>query len=233
MHKTRTHTYIFTLSIFPGCGIFGASSTGAAGASAVALEIVHKNLVNKTTTSKEAFEKTIPNELRDSLLKYPTVNFMKYQERLNSYIIRKRQIIDSIDTFIEHNQSSIPQEIIAWKDDIANRLDKIDISKTDLNFIRNNERLDKRENTPTEFIQLIDRYLEIINQMIDSRISVDIAAKIHNDFLKYTNQKYTNQESIDEEDEELILMNAYYNAQKELNKYQRNLAPVSKQFKKS
>ena len=292
MHKTRTHTYIFTLSIFLVCGIFGASSTGAAKASAAALEIVHKNLGvddayknlrNKAITSKEAFERAIPDEgLRNMCLKISESDYLlgiykNTLKELTNMRSRKETSIAYIKDFIKNNQSSVPQEIIKLKDDIVSELrieretdikgetDISEIEKRYMDFMqRINRQLGRYNDIPNELIELINKYLKIADETLKARISFyraknnyesnyeskDDKLKIMKDIRNEIGKnKKSIQLSLTETDlksrslsnpfieidiilsECLLLSNAYYNAQKELNEYQRNLNTTSRIFK--
>ena len=293
MHKTNKHIYIYSiLSIFLVCGIFGASSTGAAEASAAALEIVHKNLGvddayknlrNKAITSKEAFERAIPDEgLRNMCLKISESDYLlgiykNTLKELTNMRSRKETSIAYIKDFIKNNQSSVPQEIIKLKDDIVSELrieretdikgetDISEIEKRYMDFMqRINRQLGRYNDIPNELIELINKYLKIADETLKARISFyraknnyesnyeskDDKLKIMKDIRNEIGKnKKSIQLSLTETDlksrslsnpfieidiilsECLLLSNAYYNAQKELNEYQRNLNTTSRIFK--
>ena len=295
MHKTNKHIYIYSiLSIFLVCGIFGASSTGAAEASAAALEIVHKNLGvddayknlrNKAITSKEAFERAIPDEgLRNMCLKISESDYLlgiykNTLKELTNMRSRKETSIAYIKDFIKNNQSSVPQEIIKLKDDIVSELrieretdikgetDISEIEKRYMDFMqRINRQLGRYNDIPNELIELINKYLKIADETLKARISFyraknnyesnyeskDDKLKIMNDIkneIEKNEIRKSIQLSLTETDlksrslsnpfieidiilsECLLLSNAYYNAQKELNEYQRNLNTTSRIFK--
>ena len=295
MHNTNKHIYIYIysiLSIFLVCGIFGASSTGAAKASAAALEIVHKNLGvddayknlrNKAITSKEAFERAIPDEgLRNMCLKISESDYLlgiykNTLKELTNMRSRKETSIAYIKDFIKNNQSSVPQEIIKLKDDIVSELrieretdikgetDISEIEKRYMDFMqRINRQLGRYNDIPNELIELINKYLKIADETLKARISLykaksnyesnyeskDDKLKIMKDIRNEIGKnKKSIQLSLTETDlksrslsnpfieidiilsECLLLSNAYYNAQKELNEYQRNLNTTSRIFK--
>ena len=254
MNKIYEYIYIYILPIFLGCGIFGASSTGAFNQ---ALSIVNNHLKtdqtyidlkNKAETAKNELKEKVPNEklrnmfLEHSKIEYPLRNLFKCQQKVSSYIYEMQEIKRSIDTFIKQNpaiENKLDKNLLfnqLHDNLLLNTHDKLQDKKKAISSIKESDIPLKPE--------LIDRCLEILDQIIASRLSLDIAEREHKNYLNNKDEQKKLNELYDEIKrsmetnsiqlsflESLSLSDAYYDAQKELNEYQRNLNTTFRIFK--